>query len=130
MWTLVAIPLTCWLCAIVALPRKPHRGNEVEDLVYTRLFGRQQHLILLALLASAVAIAVFVIRLPGRSPAEDSAMQPPPQIICNTPLTGLGVCWVERPGEMWAVERLQPDGTVVIEDYVSGPPPDGRSASP
>ena len=108
MWTLTFIPLTCWPCALVALPRKSRLGNEVEDLVYTRLFGRWQRLVLLALLASVVAIAVFVIRLPGRTPAEDSAMQSPPQIICNTPLTGLGVCWVERPGEMWVVERLAP----------------------
>jgi len=41
MLTLIAIPLTCWLCAFVAIPRKPLPGNEVQELVYARLLGRQ-----------------------------------------------------------------------------------------
>jgi hypothetical protein len=31
--------------------------------------------------------------------------------------------FVPRPGGMWAVIYVQPDGWMVTEDYVSGPPP-------
>jgi hypothetical protein len=131
MWSLIGIPLTCWLCVLVAFPRKPLPGNEVEELVYARLLGRQQRLVLLAFLISAVAVITFVIHLPGRVlSTEDAPVQQAQPVVCDTPMTGSGVCWVGRPGGMWTVERHQPDGSVHIEDYVSGPPPDGRGASP
>lgn len=41
MWTLIALPVTCWVCTLLATPRRPHLGNEVEELVYARLLGRQ-----------------------------------------------------------------------------------------
>ncbi len=31
--------------------------------------------------------------------------------------------FVPQPGDMWAVIYIQPDGWMVTEDYVSGPPP-------
>jgi hypothetical protein len=37
MLLITAIPLTCWLCALVAMLGKPHFGDEVPDLVYSRL---------------------------------------------------------------------------------------------
>jgi hypothetical protein len=63
MFTVVAIPLTCWLCALVASPRRPRFGNEVEELVYSRLLGRQQLVTLLAIAATAIAAFVLVITL-------------------------------------------------------------------
>src|SRR5690242_12795065 len=62
---LALIPLTCWLCALVAIPRRPLPGNEVQELVYARLLGRQQRLVLLALVVSLVVGFSFVVRLPG-----------------------------------------------------------------
>jgi hypothetical protein len=64
--TLIAIPLTFWLAALVATPRRPMQDNEVAELVYVRLLGRQQRLILLALLASGVALLLAVALLPQR----------------------------------------------------------------
>jgi hypothetical protein len=52
MLALAAIAVTCWLCAFIATPRKPRLGNEVEELVYSRLLGGQQRLFLLALLVT------------------------------------------------------------------------------
>ncbi|MDQ6748939.1 MAG: hypothetical protein M3010_12650 [Candidatus Dormibacteraeota bacterium] len=46
MATLIAVPLTCWLCVLIALPRRPLPGCEVQDLVYTWLLGRQRWLVL------------------------------------------------------------------------------------
>jgi hypothetical protein len=64
--TLIAIPLTLWFAALVATPRRPPPGNEVAELVYTRLLGRQQRLLLLAILVSGVALLLAVALVPQR----------------------------------------------------------------
>jgi hypothetical protein len=66
MVALTAIPVTCWLCAWLARPGKPLVGNEVQELVYGRLFGRQQRLVLLALVVTGVMLFSLVITLPQR----------------------------------------------------------------
>lgn len=43
MVTLATIALTCWLCTLIALPRKPLPNNEVQELVYTRLLRAAAH---------------------------------------------------------------------------------------
>lgn len=50
----VAVVVTCWLCTLLARPRQPLPGHEVQELVYTRLLGRQHRLAMLALLVTAV----------------------------------------------------------------------------
>jgi hypothetical protein len=37
-----AIPLTCWLCAVLAIPRRPCPRHEVQEFLYRRRVGRQQ----------------------------------------------------------------------------------------
>jgi hypothetical protein len=74
MLILAAISVTCWLCALVASPRKPLPGNEVEELVYARLLGRQHRLALLALVVTIVAFVAVVIALPQRIPRSESAV--------------------------------------------------------
>src|SRR5262249_48411337 len=109
MWNLIAIPLTCWVCALVALPRKPHPGTDIEDLVYARLLGRQQRLFLLALLASVVVLLTVIVHLPSRVLRDDASAPQAQQAICESSAAGPGVCWVGQPGGVWAVERPQPD---------------------
>jgi hypothetical protein len=60
MVTLAAVALACWLCALLAMPRKPRLNDEVQELVYARLLGRQQVLMLVALVATAGAFFAFV----------------------------------------------------------------------
>ncbi len=67
MVALATIPLTCWLCAWLARPRKPLRGNEVQELVYGRLLGRQQCLIVLALLLTGGMLLCMIGTLPQRA---------------------------------------------------------------
>lgn len=62
-----AIPLTCWLCALVAAPRTPRIGDAVEARVYARLLGRSQLLWYLAIAATAVALLVAVLSLPSHA---------------------------------------------------------------
>jgi len=54
------------LCALIAAPRRPHPGNEVAELVYIRLLGRQQWLVLLAAMATAALFIALAIALPQR----------------------------------------------------------------
>src|SRR5436305_781925 len=49
MLALATIPVTCWLCTLIATPRRPRLGDEVAELVYSRLLGRQQLLRLFAI---------------------------------------------------------------------------------
>ncbi len=55
MIALLSITITCWLCALIAIPRKPRLDNEVAELVYRRLVGRHQLLVALAVSATLVA---------------------------------------------------------------------------
>ena len=65
MFAYTAIPLTCWLCALLALPRRPRPGNEIAELVYARLLGRQQRLLLLAVVVTAMTFLAIVVHLPS-----------------------------------------------------------------
>jgi hypothetical protein len=60
------------VCAWLAKPRKPLRGNEVQELVYGRLLGRQQRLTLLALLLTGGMLLCMIGTLPRRA---DSTLQ-------------------------------------------------------
>ena len=130
MLTLALVPLTCWLCTLLAIPRRPLPGNEVQELVYRRLLGRQQRLALLALVASAVAFSAFIIRMPGIASAEIATAQEPSQVVCDNSATGQGVCWVAGRNGMWAVMRQPADGPIVVEDYAPGAPPTSSATKP
>jgi hypothetical protein len=66
MLALATIPLTCWVCAWLARPHKPRYGDEVQELVYGRLLGRQGRLTLLALILTAGMLLGLAITLPQR----------------------------------------------------------------
>ncbi len=129
MLTFALVPLTCWLCALLALPRRPLPGNEVQELVYARLLGRQQRLVLLALVVSVVVAFAVVVHLPGIALSDTTAIGSHADTIGGSAVCETGassqVCYVPRLGGMWAVERWQPDGAVVIEDLVPVPPAGG-----
>jgi hypothetical protein len=74
MHAMIVVTLTCWLCTLVAIPRKPQVGDEVAELVYCRLLGRQQRLALLAVVATGALLLTVVLSLPQRVDATlDSA---------------------------------------------------------
>jgi hypothetical protein len=120
MWSLIAIPLTCWLCALVALPRKPRLGNEVEELVYTRLLGRHHFLVLLALLATAVLALTFIVSLPRNATPELQAVRATPR-VCTHPTVGFPTCYEQQADGTWTQEAMQDDGTWVAYATVSAP---------
>ncbi len=56
----VATVLTCWLCALLAIPRGPIPGHEVQELVYRRLIGRY-HLLLACAIVTTVVVALAIL---------------------------------------------------------------------
>jgi hypothetical protein len=82
MWTLIAIPATCWICALVALPRRPRLGVEVEELVYARLLGKHQRLVLLAILMTGVTLLALPTALPRHADTDLPTARP---------------CWIAAP---------------------------------
>jgi hypothetical protein len=112
MITLAAVALTCWLCSLIALPRKPLPNNEVQELVYARLLGRQHLLMLLALIATAGALlALVALARPSRIDPDFSAARRP-----NAPC-------VQSAYDPTTCATLQP-GTRVIREMQDG----GKSA--
>jgi hypothetical protein len=69
MHLLALISLTCWLCALIATPRKPLPGDEVQELVYRRLVGRHHMLVALAAAATFVACCGALIYTFARATA-------------------------------------------------------------
>lgn len=66
----VAVAVTLWVAALVASPRRPLMGNEVQELVYVRLLGRQQLLVFVATAATAALALALVLSLPARVHAD------------------------------------------------------------
>jgi hypothetical protein len=86
MHAMILVTLTCWACTLIAAPRKPHVGDETAELVYRRLLGRQQHLALLAFLATAALFLTVVLSLPQRvdaTPESAPISATPPSKGCN-----------------------------------------------
>jgi hypothetical protein len=99
-----AIPLTCWLRALIAIPRKPPLGNEVEEMVYARLLGRQQSLVLLALATTALVFFVHIAS-PPRSVASQQAA--PAQQICFDGSAGPVTCYTPRSDGAWVWQNCR-----------------------
>ena len=59
------VPFACWLCVLVATLHRPYQGNEVAELVYVRLLGRQQLLMTFAAVTDLVLLA-GVLSLPAQ----------------------------------------------------------------
>src|SRR5262249_38352444 len=70
---------------LLAMPRKPLPGNEIAELVYARLLGRQQRVVLLALTVTIVTFVAIVVALPPRNQptASMSANLQPASSICT-----------------------------------------------
>jgi hypothetical protein len=120
MWDLIAIPLTCWACMLVALPRKPRFGNKVEELVYSRLLGRHQRLLLLAIFVTIAMAFTLLVTLP-RHGSPDLQAARAAQRVCTHPVVGFPTCYEQQANRMWAREEMQSDGTWLAVATVAAP---------
>ena len=108
MMTCIAIALTCWLCALVASPQKPLPGNEVQELVYSRLLARYQRVLLLALVATVAVALVLMIALAQRA-GVDAESTPGADVVCTDAPGTVPTCYQRVTGG-WQEERLGADG--------------------
>jgi hypothetical protein len=61
MLALIAIPVACWLCALLAIPQRPCVHDEIQEFVYRRLVARQQLLVGCATVATIVVALVHLL---------------------------------------------------------------------
>lgn len=95
-----AIPLTCWLCALIAIPRRPRRGNEVEELVYARLLGRHELLRLLAIVATGAAFVALILTLPSHV-TRDTGYSLASHYYCTQAEADVLRCYTLQPDGRW-----------------------------
>ena len=120
MITLTAVALTCWLCALLATPRKPLPNNEVQELVYARLLGRQQTLMLLALVVTAgVLLALVAVARPNRVNLDFHAVRHP-NAPCVQGTYDPGFCATPQAGTR-VIREVQDDGRTTIVTTVTVP---------
>jgi hypothetical protein len=106
----IAPSLTCWLCVLLAIPRRSLPGNEVAESVYSRLLGRQQRLLLLALTSTVIALVGAVTTLPEQIDPDLHALRTA-RASCTYPLTGGRICPILEPGGVWVQAQVQADGS-------------------
>src|SRR5436305_1228675 len=124
MATYAAVLVTCWFCALLATPRKPRFGNEVEELVYARLLGHQQRLVLIALVATLAAFVAIVVAMPRRAQPNPVAASSSQQVCIDEPMSP-PICYTPLPSGNWVKEKLQADGTWLRTGTQPYPPPAG-----
>jgi hypothetical protein len=115
MFAYVAIPLTCWLCALLARPRRPCLGNEVQELAYARLLGRQQWLMLLAFTATMALVMFLILRLPTQ-PNPDLSVLRQARSGCDAQFQmsssgNAAVCYETQSDGRIAQKQMQDDGS-------------------
>lgn len=116
MFAYAAIPATCWLAVFIATPRKPRLGNEIEELVYARLLGRQHLLRLFALIVTGAMFLALVVTLPSRV---DPTLRS--HRVCADSPSGKSTCYSPQSDGTWTQEELENDGAWRVVAIVSRP---------
>ena len=63
---LFSAALSLWVGYALATPRSPHTGNEVAELVYSRMLGNRDVIAVLAILATGAAFFAAILTAIGR----------------------------------------------------------------
>lgn len=108
MLVLVAIAITSWCCTLIAAPRRPLPGNEVQELIYARLLGRQQRIALAALVMTATVFLALLATVPARLRDETGGAER--LQICYDTQVRCCTCSPPFVDGAWSVEQVQSDG--------------------
>ncbi len=127
MFAVAAVAADCWLCVLLAAPRRPLPGAEVEEAVAVYLLGRWQRLRLVAILTTLAAILAAILALPS-GPIADMRAPPVAQRLCTYPPTGFPRCYAQQYDGTWIEEELQDGGTWIALGIVKAPPPPAMCA--
>jgi hypothetical protein len=131
--------LLCWVMVFAARPRRPLLGDEVQELVYSRLLGRQQMLTLLALFATAMMLLMVVISMPQRLDPDlrtvrqareaCTAARHAASDAADYGLERPAYCYELQPGGMWAERVERSDGTWLLVATLASPPVFARATT-
>jgi len=113
MVTYALVLLTCWFCALLATPRKPRLGNEVEELVYTRLLGRQHLLVFFAAIITAASVVVLIVTLPQQNDPTLGESRRVNQ-YCAAASANLPFCCKLAANGTWMKAARQSDGQWIV----------------
>lgn len=123
--------LSLWVATFIAMPHKPLPNNEVEELVYTRLLGRQHRVLLLAVIGTVLGLLVLLLGMGSsvKAPANHPSSR---QQICFSGVAAPPTCYTPQPGGEWLEEQLQEDGTwrVVGVSFAAPQPPGEKDDTP
>ena len=123
--------VTVWIAAFITMPHKPRLSNEVEELVYARLLGRQHRVLFLAIIVTALGLFALVLSMPASLAAGGKSAAPRQQMCFNTGGSA-PICHTPQPGGERLEEELQKDGTwrVVGVSSVAPHPPGEKDCRP
>lgn len=124
----IAIAGSCWLCTFLAQPRKPLPGNEVEELVYSRLLGRQQTIRLLAIIMTAMTFFTFVLTLPSQLTLGRGVTQVG-QLYCAHSPDRSSVCYTQRADGSWTPDPAEGAGGLLTDMSTGSLNPNASPAS-
>lgn len=119
----IATILTCWCCALLARPRRPRPGNEVEELVYARLLGRQQLLLGIAAVVTALTMLALIVILPRRLDPTLGEARLLDQ-YCTAAAAGRPSCYRMYTDGRWAEAVQMAGGQWTVIGVVPAPPTD------
>src|SRR3954452_20785223 len=85
-----------WAAAFVAMPRKPLPNNEVQELVYSRLLGRQHRVIIFAAMVTALGLLALALSLPADI-ATRAGTTAAAQQLCFSGSTAPPICYTPQP---------------------------------
>ncbi len=140
MTALAVACVICWVMVVAARPRKPLPDNEVQELVYSRLLGRQQTLALLAFFVTAIALLVIVVGLPRRLDPDLATVRQAREACvaarraasdaADSGATNRAHCYEIQAGGAWAEKVERSDGTWLLVATLASPPLFTRPVTP
>ncbi len=123
---------TCWLCALLAVPRKALPDCPLDEVVHDQLRRAQHRAVTVAFGVTLVALLAFALDRPSAVDADAEGLRaaqgvsrfaPMPDARdtrgCIATLLVTPICWRRQPDRSWAVEGQLDDGT-----WVKGVPRD------
>ncbi len=130
MLVFVVAALTCWLCALLARPRRPLPHSPLDELLCDRLRANQRRAVVLACSVSCVALLAWILARPAAIDADAAVLRDARVSTGSAPIPDTRdtrgcfatwlvtpVCWREQPDGSWLVEGQLDDGT-----WVNGAP--------
>src|SRR5262249_45115140 len=114
---LVAVVLVCWVCALIATPRRPLPNSPLDEVVSAQVRRHQQRAMAFAVSAALLALLASVLARPSSVDADAEAIRQERVAVhgCVSKLdSGELICDVQRVDGRWVKLRQTADVTTRI----------------